>query len=148
MSALPKIEAKFNEFFTTWGLRLPPEAISHRQRGRILQAGWVVWYLFDADDQGEYLDFYATHRMGGDHHRRLRANGGRECLPTLQRMYASSADPEEAQRLVDAFFAENQRVADLLAAKGFCLQGDEPSLTVINRHLLSHPRPLRPEVAP
>ena len=148
MSALPKIEAKFNEFFSTWGIRLPPEAMAHRQRGRILQAGWVVWYLFAVDDQGEYLDFYATHRMAGDHHRRLRANGGRECLPTLQMMYAASADPEEAQRLADAFYAENQRVADLLAAKGFCLQGDEPGLTVINRHLLTHPSSSRAGVAP
>ena len=148
MSPLPKIEAKFNEFFSTWGIRLPPEAMAHRQRGRILQAGWVVWYLFAVDDQGEYLDFYATHRMAGDHHRRLRANGGRECLPTLQMMYATSADPEEAQRLADAFFAEIQRVADLLAAKGFCLPGVEPGLTVIYRLLLTHPSPSRAGVAP
>ena len=141
MSDLSKIESHFNQRFRHWDIRLPPADIGQRQRGKLVQAGWVIWYLFGADEQGEYLDYYATHRMSGDEHRRLRANGGRECLPSLQWAFASSEDPAEARRLEADFYAENRRIAALLEAKGFACQGDEPAATLINRHLLTQPTP-------
>ena len=118
MSDLPKIESHFNQRFRHWDIRLPPADLAQRRRGKLVAAGWVIWYLFGADEQGEYLDYYASHRLS-DEHRRLRANGGRECLPSLQWAPASAEDSEEAQRLVADCQAENQRIAALLAAKGF-----------------------------
>jgi len=130
MSDLTKIESHFNHRFRHWDIRLPPEDLAQRRRGKLVAAGWAIWYLFGADDQGEYLDYYASHRLN-DEHRRLRANGGRECLPSLQWANPLADDPdnpEEAQRLAADCHAENQRIVALLAAKGFGLMDDEELL--------------------
>jgi hypothetical protein len=82
-SYLSTIERHFNDQFRPYGIHLPPADLALRRRGRLDQAGWTIWYLFGSDDQGDYLDFYATHRQWVDMHRRLRAHGGRECLPAL-----------------------------------------------------------------
>lgn len=141
MSDLPNIESCFNDRFATWKIRLPPEDIALRRRGRLLQAGWTIWYLFGADDQGEYLDVYASHRMTFDSHTRLREHGAPEELPAVEGIFQSSDDPEEAKRLLAEYCARNQCISALLAAKGFTLQGDEPPMTAINRYLQTHPHP-------
>ncbi|MDO9694420.1 MAG: hypothetical protein Q7W56_06785 [Candidatus Latescibacteria bacterium] len=132
--------ARFNELFTEWGIRLPPRNVAQRRRGRILKGGWAIWYLFGADDRGEYLDFYWAHRMCGDEHTRFYADGGREDLDAIMEFRRSSPDPVEDARLEAAFFAENQRIAALLEAKGFGLAGDEPGGVQMNRYLHLNPR--------
>lgn len=141
MSDLTKIVTMFNRRYAHWSIQLPPEDIALRRRGRILQAGWTIWYLFGADEQGEYLDVYASHRMTCDRHDRLRDTGAVESLPALESFYLVADDPAETQRQADAFYAENQRIAAMLEAKGFTLDGDEPGAVSINRHLLTHPTP-------
>jgi hypothetical protein len=74
----------FNRDFSRWAIRLPPEDVAHRHRGRINQEGWAIWYLFGTEDRGEYLDYYAAHRMTDDRHIRIYASGEREDLPTIQ----------------------------------------------------------------
>ena len=132
-----RIEAQFNESFRYWHIRLPREAIKARQRGKIVQAGWTIWFLFGADASGEYLDYYSSHRMTNDSHVRLYDDGRVEGLESLWDMHSTSDDPDEAARLEDEFWDHNERVARLLEEKGFGLQGDEHGSAIVQRGLLS-----------
>ncbi len=139
MSDLSTIERHFNDQFRRYGIHLPPADLALRRRGRLDQAGWTIWYLFGRDDQGDYLDFYATHRQWADMHRRLRARGGRECLPALQEVDPDSLDPAEVRRLRAACEAVNRPIAALLAAKGFSFQPGETLLAALDHQSLTHP---------
>jgi hypothetical protein len=97
---------------------------------------WAIWYLFGADKQGEYLDYYAWHRMTSDSHVRLYASGKEKTLPVIVEMRLCSEDPEEDRKLEAKFRAANRRVKRLLEKKGFGLKGDEPGGVLIN-HALS-----------
>jgi hypothetical protein len=132
---MDEIEAQFNAEFAHWTIRLPPEDIAQRSRGKIIQAGWAIWYLFGSDEMGEYLDYYASHRMTSDRHIRIGAGGRCEDLPTIHSARLSSKDTAEDARLEAEFYAENQRVAELLEDKGFGMRGDEPGGVQINRFL-------------
>ena len=132
---MKNIEAAFNNSFSHWEIRLPPDAVARRQAGKIIQAGWAIWYLFGSDERGDYLDYYASHRMTNDRHVRIYADGVREGLPTIQDFQLCSQDPEEDARLEREYFARNQEVARMLEEKGFGLTGNEPGGVQINRHL-------------
>lgn len=129
------LEATFNSSFSHWEIRLPPDALTRRQPGTIIQAGWAIWYLFGSDERGNYLDYYASHRMTNDRHVRIYADGVREGLPTIQEFRLCSRDPEEDASLEREYFAKNQEVAKMLEEKGFGLTGNEPGGVQINRHL-------------
>src|SRR5262245_41724991 len=116
---MDEIEKQFNAAFSNWNIRLPPEDVAQRSRGKIYQAGWVIWYLFGADESGEYLDYYASHRMTNDRHVRIRADGSREALPTMQEFRQGSEDPQEDARLEAEYRSANRHVAEMLRAKGF-----------------------------
>lgn len=132
---MKNIESQFNDAFGHWRIRLPPDAVEQRKRGKIVRAGWAIWYLFGSDEKGEYLDYYASHRMTDDRHVRLYADGRCEDLPAIAGLRPCSGDPEEDARLEAEYCAENQRVARLLEEKGFDLRGDEPGGVQINRFL-------------
>jgi hypothetical protein len=132
---MKKIEKRFNDVFSSWDIWLPEEDVANRRRGKIIEAGWAIWYQFDSDEKGEYLDYYASHRMTSDRHVRIYANGNEEYLPTIQSMRRVSRDPEEDARLEAGYFARNQRVSRMLEEKGFGMVGDETTLTQVNRYL-------------
>lgn len=132
---MSEIERRFNETFSHWNISLPPDDLANRERGKIVEAGWAIWYLFGSDGEGEYLDYYACHRMTNDRHTRLRASGEQENLEAVQSMYVVSRDPEENARLEAEFFARNRRIEKMLREKGFGMIGDEPLLTQVNRQL-------------
>ena len=132
---MEKVEAAFNANFRHGDIRLPPEDVATRSRGKIVQGGWAIWYLFGSDDRGEYLDYYASHRMTSDQHVRIRADGGTEDLPTIQGARIIAEDPEEDARREADYFARNRQVAEMLEAKGFGLEGDEPGGVQVNRYL-------------
>jgi hypothetical protein len=134
---MKNIEVRFNISFSHWGIKLPPDDIAERRRGKIMKGGWVIWYLFGSDENGEYLDYYASHRMTDDEHVRIYAGGKSETLPTLRQFRLTSTDPKEDARLEFEFFSENERISKMLKGKGFKLQGDEPSSIRINRMLRS-----------
>lgn len=136
---MPTIDEVFAEHFESWHIRLPARDVAERRRGKIVRDGWAIWYLFGSDDQGEYLDYYAAHRMTSDAHIRIRPDGRCENLPTLSSLRVLSKDPIKDARLEAEFHAENQEVARLLEAKGFGLAGDEPPSIGIQRYLLKHP---------
>ena len=132
---MKKIETQFNGSFAKWEIRLPPEGLQRRERGKIVQAGWAIWYLFGSDEHGEYLDYYASHRMTDDCHERIYSDGRVESLPAIDAFVLSSSDPEEAARLKAESRARNREISELLAEKGFGLAGDEPGGVQINRSL-------------
>jgi hypothetical protein len=132
---MTNIESKFSEAFAYWGIRLPAEDLSQRKRGKIVQSGWAIWYLFGSKEEGEYLDYYASHRMTDDRHIRIYEDGRCEDLPAIGSVRLRSDHPEEDARLEADYFAENRRIGKLLEEKGFGLGGDEPGGIQINRHL-------------
>lgn len=81
-----EIERCFNNDFVSWGIILPPEHVRERKRGKIVEAGWAIWYLFGSDGRGEHLDYYVSHRMTNDRHLRIREDGTEEYLPIVSTM--------------------------------------------------------------
>ena len=130
-----EIEQRFGRTFAHWGLALPPEHVSDRRRGKIVGGGWAIWYLFGEDERGEYLDYYASHRMTDDRHVRLREGGPAESLPTIGTFRIASPDSEEDARLEAEYLKRNRRVGRMLEEKGFGVAGDEPLSVRVNRHL-------------
>jgi len=122
---IEKIRSVFNSRFRHWGLNIPSDDFAHRKRGRIESAGWIIEYLFDSDDEGEYLDYYASHRMTEDEHVRIRADGRCEDLPSISGLHEISEDPVETARLTAQHVAENRRILEMLRAKGFALDPDD-----------------------
>jgi hypothetical protein len=139
------IESKFNERFSLWKIRLPRGAVKQRKRGKIVQAGWSIWYLFGSDEKGDYMDYYASHRMTNDRHIRVYADGLCNELPAISTFRLCSEDPDEDARLEAEYYAENQSVSRRLDEKGFGLMGDEPGGVQINR--LLHVEKLDDEVS-
>lgn len=83
---MKNIEKRFNDVFSSWDIRLPEKDVTNRRRGKIFEAGWTIWYLFGSDERGEYLDYYASHRVTTDQHTRIYANGNEEDLPVIESM--------------------------------------------------------------
>jgi len=132
---LGKITLCFAETFAFSGICLPQHDVRSRRRGKIVKEGWAIWYLFGSDEKGEYLDYYASHRMTDDRHVRIYADGHCEDLPTISPCHVSSSDPVKNARLEAEYYAKNRRVAALLETKGFGIQGDEPMIVRVNRFL-------------
>ena len=132
---MEKAEERFRRDFEHWGISLPPEDVGKRRRGKILAAGWAIWYLFGSDERGGYLDYYASHRMTDDRHVRLREDGPAEPLPTVETFRIGSQDPVEDARLEAEYLEHNHRVGRMLKEKGFGATGDEPLSVRMNRHL-------------
>jgi hypothetical protein len=130
------LEIQLSERFARWDIKLPDEAYAQQSGGKITKAGWCIWYQFGKDESGEYLDYYSSHRMTSDSHVRVRADGSEEELPTISSMrWKMSEDPVEDARLAEEHLAENQRISEMLAAKGFGMEGDEPLSVQITRAL-------------
>ena len=96
-----------------------------RRRGRIgiddgdYHYGDTVSYLFGRDERGEYLDFFTHHRIAGDRHVRIRADGELEALPTIPIGRLMSQDPVEDVRLEQKHSENVSGIAAMLRAKGF-----------------------------
>lgn len=136
-SSVDQHVVNFNRSFETWEIELPKEAVENQQRGKIVKSGWTIWYLFGRDEAGDYLDYYASHRMTNDSHVRLYADGSFKGLDSYRSMRRVSDDPEEDRRLEKEFWEHNERVSRELESKGFGLEGDEHPSTIINRVLIS-----------
>lgn len=125
--SMHKANEEFARHFTAWDIHIPEDAVRKRECGKINKAGWTIWYLFGSDERGEYLDYYATHRMTSDSHIRIRETGAVESLPALKEMWIGSGDPTEDAELKARFVERNREIAEVLHEKGFVLSGDEPT---------------------
>jgi hypothetical protein len=129
------VASQFRNHFLDWKIRLPAKDLKARRPGRLHKAGWAIWYLFGRDERGEYVDYYASHRMTEDSHVRLRSGICSEHLPVIFGMRRVSPDPDEDARWEAAHMARNREIARMLDAKGFGVRGDEPGGVLINRFL-------------
>lgn len=109
----------FAKRFAHWKITLAEEDLKDRKSGYIQKAGWLIQYCFGKDQNGEYLDYYATHRMTDDIHRRIYANGKEEDLPAFLSFRKISKDPFEDKKLEDEYYEHNHKVVKLLIDKGF-----------------------------
>lgn len=109
----------FAKHFAHWKITLSEEDLKDRRSGYIQEAGWLIQYCFGKDETGEYLDYYAAHRMTDDSHVRIYADGSEESHPALSSIYLVSEDPVEAKRLKDEYYARNREVSKMLSLKGF-----------------------------
>lgn len=134
---MTETERIFNATFAAFHISLPPEAVARKQRGKIVAGGWVICYLFGGDGRGEYLDYYASHRMTEDRHVRIYADGTVKGLPSIDGMcvFPAGCTRAEEERISKEHDSRNRQIAEELAAKGFDLSGDEPGGVAINRHL-------------
>lgn len=128
-----KIAETFAAYFAPWGITLPEEALAGRRSGTIRTQGWTIQYRFDADEQGPFLDFYATHRMTNDRHVRIHASGRVEHLLSYWEhlIYPPNATPEQKRLAEQEFNEYNRRVTNLLRMKGFLME-----TPIENRRLL------------
>jgi hypothetical protein len=116
---MERVVEAFRRDFANWGLELPSADLQSRRAGFIHEQGWLIQYVFGRNHFGEYLDYYASHRMTSDSHVRLYANGRRQRLAVMASAFFTSEDPREAARLEAAYYCRNRRIARSLAAKGF-----------------------------
>lgn len=115
MSSRDRLRKAFADYFAAWNIQLPGD----RDAGDIEASGWLIQYAFGSDAIGEYLDFYAAHRMTNDRHERLRPDGSCEGLPALCTMMFLPANERERPAAERDFQERNRRIAEELAAKGF-----------------------------
>lgn len=113
------IAYNFAKRFGPWDITLPDKNLKNRRKDYIHNAGWLIQYCFGEDEHGEYLDYYATHRMTDDSHVRIYEDGEEKELPALEGWFLTSEDPEEAKRLESEHHEQNRKVLELLAEKGF-----------------------------
>lgn len=118
---MTKIEEIFAEHFARWAIRLPIDAVLNRERGVIQEQGWHIQYLFGKDERGSYLDYFASHRMTNDRHVRIYETGEIDSLPVYEEFmtFPDGASEAEKERIRKAYYENNQRVTELLKAKGF-----------------------------
>lgn len=137
---LDALRAKFAEAFDDWGVSLPEGDVEHRRAGYLKQTNGSgsVRYVFDTDERGEYVEFYAFHRIWGDHHARIYATGEVESLSTLQTGYPIDPDdPEVAARNQREMIERNQRLLDQLERAGLLSGGPVPMSFVVNASLVT-----------
>jgi hypothetical protein len=113
--------AGFAEYFDHWHITLPPDAIAHRKRGELSEQGWFIQYLFDTDENGDYVEFYAQHRMTNDRDVRIYDSGVTEDLPAYNYwvIFKAGATPEDHQRAQEENRQYNEAVEQDLQKKGF-----------------------------
>ena len=109
----------FANRFAHWKITLPKNDLKDRRSGYIQNSGWLIQYCFEKDETGEYMDYYAAHRMTDDSHVRIYEDGREESLPALSSYLLLSDDPVEAKRLKDEYEKHNQEVVKMLNEKGF-----------------------------
>ena len=109
----------FAKRFSYWKIRIPEDKLENRYGGYIQEGGWLIQYCFGRDDRGEYLDYYAAHRMTDDSHVRIYEDGTEEALPALNSIRIISRDPEEDKHLEDEYEEHNSSVTKMLIEKGF-----------------------------
>jgi hypothetical protein len=114
------IEDNFNKRFVHWKINLPKKDIKARRSGYIQNSGWLIQYCFGKDENDkEYLDYYAAHRMTDDSHVRIYEDGKEEFFPALSSFLLLSDDPVESKRLKDEYEEHNHQVVKMLNEKGF-----------------------------
>jgi len=137
----------FAKHYGPWGLFLPEADVVARRQGKICEAGWAIWYKFGKDEDGEFLDYYSSHRMTSDSHGRIHEDGRIDSLDAIASIRPASMDPVRDAELEKSFLKKSRKIADDLKAKGFTMDGDEPGAVQMIRNQLLEESPSRSERA-
>jgi hypothetical protein len=120
-----RIREVFERTFSRWELQLPAGAIERAEAGGIQRAGWTVRYIFGADDEGSYLEYYATHRMTNDTRVRIYGSGRSEELDAIWEFASwDPTKPGDEERANREYREHNQRLAEELKRLGLYPSGD------------------------
>lgn len=108
--ALRCIKQAFDTKYAAWNIVLPAEQLQEQRRGSIKQAGWTIHYHYITEDEGEHLDYFASHRMTNDTLNRISADGREEILGYCQEFYlANNAQAEREYTEHNRLFYEQVR---------------------------------------
>ena len=119
------IAAAFAESFSAWSIALPEGAVGRGEPGVIHQAGWTIRFIFSADEEGSYLEYYATHRMTNDTRVRIYGSGRTEALDAIWEMFVWDPKvPGDEDRARREYHDHNSRIAQELKRLGLYPEGD------------------------
>ena len=138
---LAAVEEKFSAIFEHWELELPEADVAARSGGFLRQknGSGSVRYVFGRDRKGEYLEFYAFHRIWGDRHARIYASGEVESLDVLFTMHlVDPDDPEVTARNQREMQERNARLLHQLEEAGLLTGGPVPVSFTVNAYLGTH----------
>ena len=103
MDVREKLRQSFNEGFEHWAIELPIDAMEPGVVWLIFHHGWTIWTRYDVEDEREYLDYYARHRMTNDRHERMYVDGDYVgFLPTTDLIVGDATEAEIAAHLRSA----------------------------------------------
>jgi hypothetical protein len=124
--AAARIAETFNRAFGRLDIRLEPDDVQVGSLRRIQAHGWLITYRVIADDAGSpSLEYYATHRMTGDRHVRIWADGHAEELDAIYEAYGYKADePGSKEAAEEEYLRHNKEVAEYLRQVGLYPDGD------------------------
>lgn len=81
---MKKIKTYFDDYFHSLDITLPQGDLSSPDLDKdyeIRKEGWTIQYNFGEQDGKRYMEFYASHRMTNDRHKRVWEDGRVEGLP-------------------------------------------------------------------
>lgn len=70
-----KIQEIFSLDFADHNITIPVENLRERKRGSIPFGSGRIYFIFGIENGLEYLEYYRHHRIGGDAHKRIYADG-------------------------------------------------------------------------
>ncbi len=139
---LLRIKEVFDRLFAEQGIDLPEEAAAGQLPGSARQQGGsgLTRYAWSQKDGQHYLEFYSFHRIWGDYHARIHADGSVEDLNTLQTNYVTGKTPEEDKRSLEKMHARNRKLLEDLEEAGLGSGGPVPNSFAINAYLTTGDR--------
>jgi hypothetical protein len=117
---VPEIQRYFEDYFARWSITLPSDAVARRAPGHLFEKGWHIGFIWGANEQGEYLEFLAQHRMTNDRRQRVYASGEVNVMPVPVPMYVVPADatPEQEAEIASRHAREYRRESEKLRELG------------------------------
>ncbi len=81
--------------------------------------GWILRMIMQEDEQGKYVEYYATHTAGGHLHERIYSDGKEEQLDVLRQYIVYSPNiPGDRERSARDFEKYNRKLLGELMRRG------------------------------
>jgi hypothetical protein len=116
---MDNIKQEFEKIYRNWDIVLPEDDYKNKKNGFIQKEGWLIQYCFGQEDDNNYMDIYAEHRMTSPHHTRIYENGEIKQLSNYKIIYIIDDDPKITQRNKMELEEHNRKIAQELIEKGF-----------------------------
>jgi hypothetical protein len=104
-----RAKAAFDARFAPWQVELPAADLANRRRGTIRQNGWTIHYRFDRENDREFIEYFASHRMTNDTLQRIYSDGEYALVAACQEFY-DEGNPSAYQ----AYLTTNRRFYTLV----------------------------------